>query len=85
MMFAEVLAPQRPPAPPTEYYQINLGGYDPLNLISIGNVQLNGYVGCVRGLKIGDYLVDLPSQVQETLVKGKLASPLFGTHLCTAN
>ncbi|KAL0270939.1 UNVERIFIED_CONTAM: hypothetical protein PYX00_008205 [Menopon gallinae] len=59
----EVLAPQRPPAPPTEYYQVNLGGYDPLTLISMRPPQLKGYVGCIRGLKIGSYLVDLPGQI----------------------
>jgi hypothetical protein len=60
----EVLAPQRPPAPPTEYFQFNLGGYDIDNLIAGSNATtLQGYVGCMRGLKIGDHLFDLSSQV----------------------
>jgi hypothetical protein len=59
----EVLAPQRPPAPPTEYFQFNLGGYDPDNLIAGSNAPtLQGYVGCMRGLKIGDHLFDLSLQ-----------------------
>jgi hypothetical protein len=60
----EVLAPQRPPAPPTEYFHFNLGGYDPDNLIAGSNAPtLQGYVGCMRGLKIGDHLFDLSLQV----------------------
>ncbi|XP_023715268.1 EGF and laminin G domain-containing protein isoform X5 [Cryptotermes secundus] len=60
----EVLAPQRPPAPPTEYFQLNLGGYDPDNLIAGSSAPtLQGYVGCMRGLKIGDHLFDLSLQV----------------------
>jgi hypothetical protein len=59
-----VLAPQRPPAPPTEYFQFNLGGYDPDNLIAGSSApSLQGYVGCMRGLKIGEHLFDLSSQV----------------------
>lgn len=67
-MFLEVLAPQRPPAPPTEYFQLNLGGYDPLTLVKvIPDVSfLPGYVGCLRGFQIGDTLVDLPSKIKET-------------------
>ncbi|XP_069674286.1 axotactin isoform X2 [Periplaneta americana] len=60
----EVLAPQRPPAPPTEYFQLNLGGYDPDNLIGGGNSSpLQGYVGCMRGLKVGELLLNLSSHV----------------------
>uniref|UniRef100_A0A1I8N1M4 Laminin G domain protein n=1 Tax=Musca domestica TaxID=7370 RepID=A0A1I8N1M4_MUSDO len=57
----EVLSPHRPPAPPTEYFQLNIGGYDPLNLLrtNLDAPTLQGYIGCVRGLKIGAYLVDL--------------------------
>ncbi|KAJ9577003.1 hypothetical protein L9F63_006440, partial [Diploptera punctata] len=63
----EILAPQRPPAPPTEYFQLNLGGYDPYNLIDVNsNLTLEGYVGCIRGLKIGDHLFDLIGQVNNT-------------------
>jgi hypothetical protein len=67
----EVLAPQRPPAPPTEYFQFNLGGYDSDNLIA-GNSSphLEGYVGCVRGLKIGDHLFDLSLQVANSSERG---------------
>lgn len=58
---AEVLSPHRPPAPPTEYFQFNVGGYDKANLLKtqIDHPELQGYIGCVRGLKIGDNLIDL--------------------------
>lgn len=56
----EVLSPQRPPAPPTEYLQVIIGGYDMYNLISISNhTKLTGYVGCIRGLKIGSNVIEL--------------------------
>lgn len=62
-MLLEVLSPQRPPAPPTEYFQVNIGGFDPENLISSKkeSVRLSGYVGCVRGLKIDDFVVSFSS------------------------
>ncbi|XP_063236083.1 axotactin isoform X2 [Bacillus rossius redtenbacheri] len=63
----EILSPQRPPAPPTEYLQINLGGYDPLTLNALNGVSLPGYVGCIRGLKIGNHLLDLPAMVNKGL------------------
>lgn len=61
----EVLAPQRPPAPPTDYFQVNLGGFD--NLLRVGTESnlMQGYIGCLRGLMIGEYLVDLPSLANE--------------------
>ncbi|KAJ8981073.1 hypothetical protein NQ317_007210 [Molorchus minor] len=64
----EVLAPQRPPAPPTEYFQLNLGGFDPETLLKVSESppELPGYVGCLRGLQIGYTLVDLPSKVNES-------------------
>lgn len=62
-LFAEVLAPQRPPAPPTEYYQMNLGGFDTLNLLKMTPNPMPGFVGCIRGLQLGDYLVDLEAQL----------------------
>ncbi|XP_030566860.1 uncharacterized protein LOC115766919 isoform X1 [Drosophila novamexicana] len=57
----EVLSPHRPPAPPTEYFQFHVGGYDPANLLrpNVDAPQLEGYIGCVRGLKIGAQLIDL--------------------------
>ncbi|XP_053955451.1 axotactin isoform X1 [Anastrepha ludens] len=57
----EVLSPHRPPAPPTEYFQFNIGGYDPANLLrpNTDSTALQGYIGCVRGLKIGTNLIDL--------------------------
>ncbi|XP_075160242.1 axotactin isoform X2 [Haematobia irritans] len=57
----EVLSPHRPPAPPTEYFQLNIGGYDPANLLrtNLDAPLQQGFIGCVRGLKIGAYLVDL--------------------------
>lgn len=59
--FLEVLAPQRPPAPPTDYFQLNLGGYDQENLLHVNTKVpvLEGYIGCIRGLKIGNFLMDL--------------------------
>lgn len=77
---SEVLAPQRPPAPPTEYFEFNLGGYDPDNLIAVNNLtQLQGYVGCMRGLKIGDHLFDLSLQVTNSskAKEGKFFCPLW--------
>ncbi|XP_017127336.1 uncharacterized protein LOC108146046 isoform X1 [Drosophila elegans] len=57
----EVLSPHRPPAPPTEYFQFHVGGYDPANLLrpNVDAPTLEGYIGCVRGLKIGTQLIDL--------------------------
>ncbi|XP_055383495.1 axotactin isoform X2 [Condylostylus longicornis] len=57
----EVLSPHRPPAPPTEYFQFNIGGYDSTNLLrtNLDYPELQGYIGCVRGLKIGENLIDL--------------------------
>ena len=76
----EVLAPQRPPAPPTEYFEFNLGGYDLDNLIAGNNSpHLQGYVGCMRGLKIGDDLFDLSLQVTSSskTTKGKFFCPMW--------
>ncbi|XP_076293920.1 axotactin isoform X4 [Lasioglossum baleicum] len=63
----EVLAPQRPPASPTNYFQVNLGGFDPDDLLRVGKegALIKGYVGCLRGLMIGEYLVDLPNLANE--------------------
>ncbi|KAJ8683559.1 hypothetical protein QAD02_019351 [Eretmocerus hayati] len=68
----EILAPQRPPAPPTDYFQVNLGGFDPSNLLRVGaeGNRIQGYVGCLRGLRIGEYLVDLPSLANEANHEG---------------
>ncbi|XP_054286354.1 axotactin-like isoform X2 [Macrosteles quadrilineatus] len=62
----EVLAPQRPPAPPTDYFQVILGGYDRDNLLHMdsGTAVLDGYIGCIRGLKIGSVLMDLTKQLE---------------------
>ncbi|XP_014243197.1 contactin-associated protein like 5-1 isoform X3 [Cimex lectularius] len=60
----EVLAPQRPPAPPTEYFQVNIGGYE--NLLNAGQDKpLEGFIGCIRGLKIGDTVVNLTNYIEE--------------------
>ncbi|XP_048515012.1 uncharacterized protein LOC105689244 isoform X2 [Athalia rosae] len=68
----EVLAPQRPPAPPTSYFQVNLGGFDPDNLLRVGKKgeAIQGYVGCLKGLMIGEYLVDLPNLASEAYQEG---------------
>ncbi|KAI5645545.1 laminin G domain-containing protein [Phthorimaea operculella] len=63
----EVIRPQRPPAPPTDYFQMNLGGYDTYSLhLAPRAAQLpqGGYVGCVRGFKIADHVVDLSKKAQ---------------------
>ncbi|XP_008214115.1 uncharacterized protein LOC100115644 isoform X3 [Nasonia vitripennis] len=68
----EILAPQRPPAPPTDYFQVNLGGFDPDNLLRVGaeGNLIQGYIGCLRGLMIGQYLVDLPNLASEANHEG---------------
>ncbi|XP_043500081.1 neurexin-2 isoform X6 [Polistes fuscatus] len=68
----EVLAPQRPPAPPTDYFQMNLGGFDPDDLLRVGKEGnlTQGYVGCLRGLMIGKYHVDLPNLANEANHEG---------------
>lgn len=72
-LFIEVLAPQRPPAPPTEYFQLNLGGFEPESLLKVSNNPpvLPGYVGCMRGFQIGDTLVNLSSKAKEVNDKGR--------------
>ncbi|KAH9638999.1 hypothetical protein HF086_000925 [Spodoptera exigua] len=65
----EVIRPQRPPAPPTDYFQMNLGGYDPYSLHLAQRATLypqGGYVGCVRGFKIADHVVDLSRKALQT-------------------
>lgn len=72
-MFAEVIRPQRPPAPPTDYFQINLGGFDPFSLHLAPRANFlpqGGYVGCVRGLKIADHVVDLSRKAQQEVDQG---------------
>lgn len=51
----EVLSPHRPPAPTVQYFQLNLAGYDPSNLLRANNNSLEGLIGCVRGLMIGEW------------------------------
>jgi hypothetical protein len=76
LLFVEVLSPHRPPAPPTEYFQLNIGGYDTANLLRVNfdTTELQGFIGCVRGLKIGKYLIDLAKIAQQNIAHGK--------HLC---
>ncbi|XP_062553411.1 axotactin-like isoform X3 [Armigeres subalbatus] len=63
----EVLSPHRPPAPPTEYFQFNIGGYDPANLLkpNTDTEDLQGYIGCIRGLKVGDNLISLKEMARQ--------------------
>ncbi|KMR03921.1 contactin-associated 2 [Lasius niger] len=51
---------------------VNLGGFDPDNLLRVGKegALIQGYVGCLRGLMIGKYLVDLPSLASEANHEG---------------
>ncbi len=69
----ELLHNHRPPAPPTEYFQFNVGGYDTANLLrtNSGMPELQGFIGCVRGLKIGDNLIDLAVIAEENIARGK--------------
>lgn len=72
-----MLSPHRPPAPPTEYFQFNVGGYDTANLLrtTTNNMtELQGFIGCVRGLKIGDNLIDLAAIAEENIAHGKCVS-----------
>ncbi|KAF9811402.1 hypothetical protein SFRURICE_002771 [Spodoptera frugiperda] len=65
----EVIRPQRPPAPPTDYFQMNLGGYDPYSLHLAPRATLypqGGYIGCVRGFKIADHVADLSRKALQT-------------------
>lgn len=68
----EVLSPHRPPAPPTEYFQFNVGGYDPTNLLRTNSdrPELEGYIGCIRGLKIGEHLIDLEELLEKNIAHG---------------
>lgn len=64
-LVAEIIAPQRPPAPPTEYFQLNIGGYDSETLLKVSAATyLPGYVGCMRGLKVGDHILNFASMVE---------------------
>lgn len=56
----EVISPHRPPAPTVKYFQFNIGGFDKSNLLLVNDNSLQGLVGCVRGLRIGDNTIDLP-------------------------
>ncbi|CAG9793731.1 unnamed protein product [Diatraea saccharalis] len=66
----EVILPQRPPAPPTDYFQMNLGGFDQFSLHLAPRANIlpqGGYVGCVRGFKIADHVVDLSRKAQDEI------------------
>ncbi|XP_041986307.1 contactin-associated protein-like 5 isoform X2 [Aricia agestis] len=66
----EVIRPQRPPAPPMDYFQMNLGGFDPFSLHlapRATSLPQGGYVGCVRGFKIADHVVDLSKKAQQNI------------------
>lgn len=65
----EVLSPHRPPAPTVSYFQINLAGYDHSNLLQVNNHTIDGLIGCVRGLKIGNNLINLPELENEAHIK----------------
>ncbi|XP_058465792.1 axotactin isoform X2 [Malaya genurostris] len=94
----EVLSPHRPPAPPTEYFQFNIGGYDPANLLKPNpeTEELQGYIGCIRGLKIGDNLISLKEMALQNnahVTEGVLndcqmkcdAEPCKNGGICTEN
>ncbi|XP_052893311.1 axotactin [Anopheles moucheti] len=94
----EVLSPHRPPAPPTEYFQFNIGGYDPANLLrpNQDTAELEGYIGCIRGLKIGENLISLREMATQNnahVTEGVLngcqmkcdAEPCKNGGICTEN
>lgn len=69
----EILSPHRPPAPPTDYFQFNIGGYDSANLLKTNPnlTELQGYIGCVRGLNIKENLIDLAELSKANIAHGK--------------
>lgn len=71
----ETLGPQRPLAPPTGYFALFYGGFDPVDFRSQSN-PVPGYVGCLRGFRVGevDYLSLLKDAERE---KGELVSPIL--------
>ncbi|XP_065204178.1 axotactin isoform X2 [Planococcus citri] len=78
----EVLSPQRPPAPPTEYLQVNIAGYDPYNLLSVNNhTKLSGYVGCIRGLKIANNVTKLITPLNNTTNNTEIEGILVGCRM----
>jgi hypothetical protein len=62
----ETLVPQRPLAPPTGYFALNLGGFDPIDFRQQNN-PIPGFVGCLRGFRVGeaDYLSLLKGAIRE--------------------
>ncbi|XP_073968823.1 axotactin isoform X3 [Rhodnius prolixus] len=76
----EVLRPQRPPAPPTEYFQVSLGGFD--SLLSGPNEEpLQGYIGCIRGLKIGDQVVNLTNYITSAVNTSETEGMIAGCRM----
>lgn len=60
LFVTEILAPPRPRVAPREYFQIVIGGYNTEHLVATSiNSSLPGYIGCIRGLKIGDEVINL--------------------------
>lgn len=51
---------------------MNLGGFDPDDLLRVGkeDVQIKGYVGCLGGLMIGEYAVNLSKLANEANHEG---------------
>jgi len=54
----EMIRPPRPVRRPEEFYQIFLGGVDKDYM----STTMSGYMGCLRGLCVGDQIVDLSSK-----------------------
>jgi hypothetical protein len=71
----ETLMPQRPLAPPTGYFALSYGGFDPIDFRMKAN-PVPGYVGCLRGFRVGevDYLSLLGSATREN---NKMVKTLF--------
>lgn len=67
----EVISPHRPPAPTVSYFQFNIGGYDPTNLLRANNNTLEGLVGCVRGLRIENNTINLTELAEKNEADSK--------------
>lgn len=39
--------------------------------------ELQGFIGCVRGLKIGDNLIDLAEIAEENIARGKYMGVMY--------
>ena len=56
-----------------DYFQFNIGGYDSTNLLRINTQlpELLGFIGCVRGVKVGENLIDLSEMSKSNAAHSK--------------